>query len=145
MQGLDVGLGGGMIEHIAIHGRRQQQRTSCRQRAHCQQVVRHALRQLRQCMGSDGRDDQQIGGFCQTDVRNVAGQLACIAALPQFFVDRPPRNRLEGQRAHESLGSRSHDDIDLGVGVSQLTGQIDRFVGGNAATDAQYKSLAAQI
>jgi hypothetical protein len=104
--------------HLAVHGRRQQQRHAldgARQAHQAQQLIRPPLRQLRDEVGAGRRDHDGVGLAAQVDVRHVVG----LARVPLRHVDRPARQRLHGHRRDELAGRLGHHHLHGGAGLDQ--------------------------
>ncbi len=54
-----------------------------------------------------------------------------------------PGERGEGQRLHELLGRRGHDDLHFDVALGKGARQLGRLVGGDAAADTEQDAHGA--
>ena len=99
-----------------------------------------AVRQPRQQVGGGRGDDDAVGPACQFDMahRLFGG------AVPQGGAHRLPGQGLETQRRDELLRTVGHGHLHVGAGVAQAAHQLQRFVGGDAAADAQQQLLSVQ-
>jgi len=133
-------LRGGSAIHPAIHGRGHEQRAFRGERGNRQQRIRQAVRQLRQRIGSAGRDDQYIGLMCQPDMQDMRLPAPQVGVCIGFAAC----HGLERQCADEFLGAGSQDDIHLGAGLGQFGGQISRLIGGNRTGHTQQDMFVIQ-
>ncbi|KAG1433140.1 hypothetical protein G6F57_022384 [Rhizopus arrhizus] len=79
----DVALRGRVGPHLAVHRGRHQKRTGARQAQRGQQVIGHAVRQLRHEVGAGGGDQHGVRAAREVDVRHVVGHARiprCVAA-----------------------------------------------------------------
>jgi hypothetical protein len=67
----DVVDGRGVLPHLGVHGRCEQHRTSRGQQRRGQQVVGAAVGGTRKQVGGGGRDDHEVGGLADGDVRHL--------------------------------------------------------------------------
>ena len=144
LQCLTVGLHCGTFVHTAIHRWRNHQRAPARQRRDRQQIVCQSMRQLRHRVGGGRGDNQYIRLFCQANVRNMACQFTAGFAAPHIGVDRASGDSLKGKRTDEALSRLGQHDIDHGVSLRQLAGEINRFVGSDAAADTENDAFVLQ-
>ncbi len=114
-----------MIEHAAIHRRRDQEWTGRGQRHHRQQGVGISVGEFGNRIGGAGRDDQQIGGMCQPHVQHVS----FIAPQIGIGIGASTRDRLEGQRHDELFCCGAEDHIHLRFGLCQFGSEVCDFIG----------------
>ena len=74
-----------------------------------------------------------------TDLDNL-GKTADKLGLgvQQFGVNRVAGERLQGQRRDEFLRAPGHHDSHIGAALLELADELCRFVGGDAAADAEH-------
>jgi hypothetical protein len=60
-----------------------------------------------------------------------------VPCLDQRGVDRPPGQRLEGDRANEFQGRAREDDINFGARLCEQPGQPRGLVAGNASRNTE--------
>ncbi|MNG83339.1 hypothetical protein D3C79_420600 [compost metagenome] len=139
-QGIEIGLGGGVAEHLLVHGGRQ--RDGCRggQAEGGQQFIRHAGGQARHQVGAGGRDQHQIGPLCQLDVAHAR----LGGRVQQAVGDRVAGDGLQGQGSDELLGGAGHHHPHLGPLIFQAAYQLGTLVGGDPATDTQQDAFIGQ-
>ena len=65
-------------------------------------------------------------------------------AVPQRGAHGLARQRLKAERSDELLRTFGHRHLHGGAGIAQPAHQFQRFVGGNAAADAQQQLLSIQ-
>jgi hypothetical protein len=133
-----------MRPHLAVHRRREQQRTALdrpRQAQQAQQIAGPTLRELSHQVGARRRDQHRIGRARQVDVRHVVR----LARIPLRGDDRTTRQRLHRHRGDEVLGCLGHHDLHRGTGLRQLADQLGRLVAGDATGEAEHHMPAGQI
>ena len=133
-----VGLGGGVLEHEGVHGRRQQHGRLCGEHGQAEEVVGEAVRQPGERRRACRRDDDGIGATPQLDVgdRQVAGRREDVG------VDGPAAQPLERDRRDEAGARLRQDDVDQRAGLRELADEVGALVSGDAARDADDDALA---
>jgi len=134
----DVGLGGRVRPHATVHGRSDDHRTARGQRRQREKVVAQTIGQFGDGIGRGRSDEEQVGALAQSHVLYV------VVERPHVVVDRPPGDGAKGQGGDEAGGRFGEDDVDQGPGLGQPGGQIDGFVTGDGAGDAEEYVFALQ-
>ena len=130
-----IALGRGVRPHLAIHGRRHQQRLAGRtcQTGQADQFVRPSLRQPCDEVGAARRQHDHIGLAAHADVRHVVG----AACIPLAQDHGSARKCLHGDRRDELAGSLGHHHLHRGTALDQQPAQLGRLVAGHAASQSQ--------
>ena len=77
------------------------------------------------------------GPFTQTNMGDMRWQPAGAIRLPQVGIDSTTRNSTKGQWRDELLRRFGHNHIEDRARLRQFAGEVDGFVGSDAAADAQ--------
>ena len=129
----DVGLGGRVVPHLGVHGRRHDDRAAGGEQHVGEQVVGLAGRGAREQVGGRGRDDDEVGLLADPHVRHL-GDVA-----PDVGVHRLAGQRRPGGLAHEVQGGcRRHDrDVVAGLGEQpqERAGLVRRDAPGDPEDD----------
>ena len=138
-----VALRGGVGPHLAVHGRRQQQRNTllrARQAQQAQQFIGPPWASRATKSALQGAIKMASASRLQVDVGHIVGSRASHCRA----IHRAARQRLHGHRRNE-LGSRlGHDDL-YGGPSRRCTAQLGRFVTGYASTEAQDDVFASKL
>ncbi len=134
----DIRLRGRVTPHLLIHRRRDRQRSGAREAQRGEQIVRQAVREARQEIGTRRCDEHQVGPARQLDVAH--GRLG--RGIPQIGAHRAARQRLKCGRRDEFAGGGRHDHLDLGTALDQTAHQIGGFIGRDASGDTQQNAFA---
>ena len=141
-KGRNILYGGGVGDHVQVHGRGEIDRTVGAQIRGKQKIVGLSTGHFGQGMGGGRGDDKEIG---------PAAQLHVVVPHPFFFglFDEQARNGLtaegsQGERGHEFCGEGGHDHPHFGSFLDQVAYQESRFVSGNASRHAQEDAFAPQ-
>ena len=122
-----------MLEHVGVHRRRQQDRRPGREVERAQEVVGNAVGELADDVRRGRRDEQQPDARGQRDVLDVR-----VGAARELIGDHAaPGDRLERHFPDESAGGARQDRRDVVAALLQLTRDLDRLVGADAAGDAE--------
>jgi len=117
-----------MRPHAVIHRRCDEHRAAVRKRRLGQDVVRDALRELRERVRRARRNDEQVG------VLEVRIGIA---------IEWPPRQRREGLRGHELLGTardkRNHVVACLDEEARQIAGLVGRDTAGHTEKNSSHR------
>ena len=98
-----------------------------------EQIVREAVRETRDELGSRRRDDDLVGPARELDVTHRRfGRL-----VPEVGAHRASGDGLERQRSHELLRAARHDDLHFGAVLHEPAHEVRALVGGDAAGDAE--------
>jgi hypothetical protein len=132
-QRFDVLQRGGMLPHLAIHGRGDQNRGAGGERDGREGIVGEAVGHGGEDVRGGGGDEEQIG---------LVGELD-VAGLPAFFFgkeigdDRILAQRAQGERRDEfERGFRQHTRHAM-AGLGELAGEVRRLVGRDGTGDAE--------
>ena len=137
-QPLDVRDGGGMLVHLAVHRRRDDDRRAGGEAGRGHDVVGEPVRHRRQPARRGRRDEDGIGRVRGDDVADApVGQ-----ELERVEHDRPARERLERERADELRRGAAHQDLDVGARGAQAAHEVGGLVGGDRAGDAEQDEAA---
>ena len=131
-QGGDVGLGGGVLPHLGVHGRSHHHRAARRQQGVGEQVVGQAVGGLGQHVRGGRRDHDEVGLLPDPDVRHL------VDVGPDVVADRLAGQRRPGGGAHEPQRGRGGHDRDVVPGLGEAPQQLAGLVGRDAAADAQH-------
>ena len=140
LQGGDIGLGGRVGPHQAVHRRRHENRLVAGQTQRAEQIGSGAVGEPGQKVGTGGRHQDQIRPARQF---YVAHRRFC-GFVPEAVAHRPATEGLEGQRGDELLGTFAHHHLHISAHFLQAPGQVRGLVGGDAAGDAQQHAPALQ-
>jgi hypothetical protein len=105
-----------------------------------QQIIGRAARKSLEEIRRGWRDDDGVGPACQLDVAHRGFGLR----IEELGAHRLARQCLEGERRHELTCRRGHHHLHFGAGFDQASGQVGRFVRGDAAGDAEQQASAGQ-
>lgn len=139
LQRLKVAAGGGMIEHLAIHRRGQQNRGTGGQIKVAEEVWRQSLGKGRQGVGRGRHHRQQIGRIRQLNVSGLPPVL-----LPQVNAYRLPTQGLQGDRGNQSGRRLRHHNMHRGPVPHQEAGEVRGLVGRNRSGHPQYNGPPLQ-
>jgi hypothetical protein len=114
-----------MLPHAHVHRGRCDHRPAEGQAELRENVVRQAVRELRQGVRRERRDDEQVG------VDEMRIEVAC-----RFTA----RKRLEGMAGYEALGVRRQDRRHLVPRLDEETAKLARLVGGDSTRDPEKNS-----
>ena len=129
-EGLGVRARRRVRPHPRVHRRGDEDGPTVGQRRLRQDVVRQAVRELRQRVRGARRHEQQVGpGEMEVDV--VAG--------------RPPREGAEGLGRDEALGPGREQRDDVVARLDEEPRDLAGLVGGDAARDAQQHACHGRI
>ena len=131
-----------MLIHAAIHRRRDQERTTQRERREGEHVLSEARDELRDGLGGAGRDEAKIGTLTEGDVGDVAG--FAVSRIPHIGMDGLAGDRAKAERRHESSRGIAEDDRHARATLSQLASEVNGFIGGDAAGYAEEQMLASE-
>jgi hypothetical protein len=144
-QGGQIGLRGGMLVHVVVHRRRDDERAARSQRAAAKQVVGQAVGELGDRVRRGRGDQEEIGVAHELQVaeRLVQGRLLIGERPPRrivlVFIDehRCAAQRGEGRLADEAqAGRRLHHAQRMARGGGQAH-ELKRLVRGDASADTQ--------
>ncbi len=138
-QRFQVGLRGGVLPHVDVHGGRHHHRAGEGQVERGEEIVRQAVGQLGDQVGRGRRDHQQLVLLGHGDVLDGAldGE--------QIGEHLAAGERGEGQRPDELLRGRGHDGLHLVALLHQQARQLGGLIGRDAAADAQDDLHAAGL
>ncbi len=122
-----------VLEHLRVHGRRDEDGRAGRRVERGQKIVGDSVGELADDVGRGGRDEQQIDRRGQRDVLDVG----VGARLELVGDDAPARDGFEGDRPDETRRRRRHDGDDLVAARLQPARDFDRLVGADAAGHAE--------
>jgi hypothetical protein len=127
----DVLLRRGVLPHTDVHGRGRQHRATKGQRGLREDVVGQPVRELRQGVGREGRDHEEVG------VHQVWIQIPRAVVTPMWGgwwgKTFRARQSLERVRGHEALGIGGQERRDLVAGLDEQTQKLTSLVGRDAA------------
>ena len=121
-----------VLEHKRVHGRREEQRRARGRIERGEEVVGDAVGQLADDVRRRRRDEKQINRRRDGDVLDVGVR----ARRELIGDDLAARDRLEGDRAHETRGRVRHDGDDLVAVLLQAARNFDGLVGPDTAANA---------
>ena len=122
-----------MLEHLRVHGRREEHGRTRREIQRRQEIVRDSVGELANDVRCGRRDDEQPDAGGERDVLDIG-----IRAARELIRDhRPSRNRFERQLAHEPPRRAGHDRSDLVAAFLQPPRDFDCLVGANSAGYAE--------
>ncbi len=131
----DVRLGGGVLPHLGVHGRREDDRAASRQQDIGEQVVGPTVSGTRQQVGGGGCHDDQVGRLADPHVRHLVG------VGPDVGGDRLAGQGGPGRRPDELQRGGGRDDghvvAALGEAAQQLAGLVRRDAAGDAQDDGR--------
>jgi hypothetical protein len=139
-----VAFRGRVRPHLAVHGRRDQQRAALdrpRQAHQAQQVVGAPLRELGDEVGTGRCHHDRVCSARDVDVRHVVR----LARVPLAGVHHAVRERLHRHRGDELLGRFAHHHLHGGAGLHQFAHEVGGLVAGNAAGEAEHEVLAGEV
>ena len=142
-QGFKIGLGGGVIPHVGVHGRSHEDRNRGGQIERGEKIVGNAVREFGEDVGGCGRDYESVGPLRLADVLDgafVVGGRASRGVVPASGIDLMAGERGEGERLHKVRGRLGHDYVHLDRLLLQCPHQLRRLVGGNATGNADRHS-----
>ena len=116
----DVRLRRCIRPHQLVHRRRDRDRRIRREAQSAEQIVGETLREPRNEVGAGRGNQHQLGPARELDVAH--GRFGHV--VPEIGPHRATGDRLKGERRHEFLCRRSHDDLDLRAAFSQTTHEI---------------------
>ena len=132
-EGGDVGLGGGVVPHLGVHGGSHDDRAAGGEQDVGEQVVGLAGRGAREQVGGRGGHDDEVGLLADPHVRNLGD------VRPDVGVHRLAGQRRPGGLAHEVQGGcRRHDRhvvAGLGEQPQERAGLVRRDAPGHAEDD----------
>ena len=134
----DVGPGRGVLPHLGVHRRDEDDRAPGGEQGVGQQVVGHAVRGLGHQVGRRRRDHDQVGGLPDPDVRHL------VHVVPHLGGDglagqRGPRG---GADEPQRRGGRDDGHVVTGLGEppQQLAGLVRRDASGDPEDDGSQGS-----
>ncbi len=127
----EVLLYGGVLPHLGVHCRADEDRRARGEQRGGEEVVGDARRVLAEQLRGCGRNDNEIRALAEARVRNRFGP------TEQRGARGLGRERGEGQRADEALGVIGQDGSDVDTGVHQTAAHLDRLVRGDPAADTE--------
>ena len=128
----DVLLGGGVLPHLGVHGRCEDDRTAGGEERVGEQVVGEAVGRPGEQVGGGGGDDDQVGGLPDPYVRHL------VDIGPDLGGDGVPGERRPGRRADELKRRGGRYDPYVMAGLGQPPQQLARLVRGDPARDPQH-------
>jgi hypothetical protein len=138
----EVVLGGGVLPHLLVHGRRGEDRRFAGEAHGGGEVVGHAEPEAREEIGGGRCNDDGVGPARELDMAH--GRFG--GRVEQLGADFAPGHRLQGQGRDEGAGGRRHHHLHLGASVAQTAHHVGRFVGRDAAAhDQQYAASGKGI
>ena len=139
-----IALCDGVRIHLAVHGRRHQQRDFVHRpgQAHqAEQVVRTTVQKFGHKVCAAWCDHYRVGLTRQVDMCHAVG----LAHIPLAGIDWPAAQRLHGDGRDELLCSCGHHDLDGGSGFHHRAAQFCRFVAGNTPGKTQHNVFSGQF
>ncbi len=138
-EGGDVGLGGGMIPHLDVHGGGENERRGRGERHGGEKIVGHAMGQLGKNVGGGRRDDQGFGGLGFGDVLYGGVRVGDVTiAVPQAGDDAVAGDAGKRQGSDEMLRGCGHRDVNVERLLLQSAHQFRCLVRGDAAGNANH-------
>ena len=137
----DVALRGGVLPHLAVHRRRDDERAGARRAQRGEQVVAQAVGDLRHHVGGGGRDQHGVGVAREVDVRHVVVH----ARIPQILPDRIAGQRLEGDGGDEARAGGSEHHVHISARLAEQAREFRRLVGSDTARHRQHQFATLQL
>ena len=146
-QHLQIFLGSGMIPHVDVHRRSDDDRRGGGEIKRAEKIVADAAAEFGDDVGSGRRNQQQIRALRDSDVFDGTFELAsppdsANSSGDYFF----PGERGKGKRRDEFAARASHDYFDGETFLLQAAHQLGRFVGrhsaGYAKSDAHGRKVS---
>jgi hypothetical protein len=134
-----------MLVHRVVHRRREHERAPAGERGGRQEVVGRAGGELGHGVGARGRDEEDVGGLDELEVRErrvrrrrVAGErTAERVGLPLGDEHRRTGDAGERGRPDETRRRLGLDHPDRVPGLRRQAGELQRLVGRYSTGDAQ--------
>ena len=117
--------------HVRVHRRSEQDRFVGREQHGGREIVGMAAGHFRDQIRGRRRDDDQIGVARQADMADIEFALR----IEQVGVGAFTGERASRKRRNEMLRGGGENAAHANAAILQAADQIERFVGGNAATD----------
>ncbi len=144
-QPLDVRPRGGVLPHVRVHRRREDERGVYGEGGARQQVVGETGGELRERVGRRWRNGEDLRTRGEREVRDRGVPRHVLArirtsrrvALELFDQDRSPGDPLEGGAADELEARGGLHDAHAVARLDREPGELDRLVRGDAAADAE--------
>ncbi len=130
-QGCQVGLGGGMLQHVDVHGRGDNHRAGEGEIESGEKIVRQAVCQFGHQVRRSRRDDKQFVLLRDRDV--LDGAFDGEEVGEDFAAGKGSK----GERADKLLRRPGHHNLNLVALLHQQARQFRRFVSCDAAADRE--------
>ena len=132
LEGLDVGLRGGVLPHVHVHGRCHHEGPLAGEQRGGHDVVRDALRHLGDDIGRGRNHEREVCPLGELDVRD--GGLGVIEEVECHAV---PGEGLEGGGANEPGGLARHGHANLAAPLLETAEDLACLIRGNAPAHKQ--------
>lgn len=140
-QCVEVGGGGRVGEHVAVHGRRDHNRAFGAEQDRQKEAVAAAFHHAGEGVCRGRRNEDDIAPEAEL---NVVRPRAGVAVVGKLTVDRMAAERAEGEGRDELPGAGRHHHADLRTGLDQFADEKCGFVGGDAPGDTEDDPSALQ-
>ncbi len=136
---LEVRLSRGIVPHVHVHRRRDDDGRSGREEECCEEVARNSLREMRDDVGSGGSNQERIDGLRDGDVfdRRIDIGFVLFAGGEHAGDDFFSGKGGEGEGPDEFLGGAGHDDLHADTAILQQANDLGCFIGCDSTGNAE--------